>query len=188
MHTLGPSKQLAWPLNWALSQKMKNKYTFFILPPIGGGKTKETGTLYELLNSVPYLLCNDRVPPLAVVNKILEKGGHDAGMSGGVEWAPFTIDENEYNELLEQFENHGATYADAPSWVTNATYFQIWQFELDHGVPSKRHKKLVDEEDKAKEKLESAIDEGLSKEEITILHLKVIEAGQAVADFIDEYL
>jgi hypothetical protein len=33
---------------------------------------------------------------------MLCRGVYDAGMSGGCIWRPFEIDENEYNELVEE--------------------------------------------------------------------------------------
>ena len=74
------------------------KYTLF------PGKFDESGTLFSLLNSVPYLLMKKRLPPLVVVNDILIGGRVDAGMSGGVEWDPFTITSEEYRELAKHCE------------------------------------------------------------------------------------
>lgn len=40
-------------------------------------------------------------PPLAVLNNVFSESKADAGMSGGVEWKPFRIDAQEYQELVE---------------------------------------------------------------------------------------
>ena len=41
------------------------------------------------------------MPPLAVLNDAFSRASSDAGMGGGIEWRPFTIDEQEYQELVE---------------------------------------------------------------------------------------
>lgn len=41
------------------------------------------------------------MPPLAILNDAFSRASSDAGMGGGIEWRPFTIDEQEYQELVE---------------------------------------------------------------------------------------
>jgi hypothetical protein len=41
------------------------------------------------------------MPPVHVINEILSRGEDDAGMSGGAKWKPFTIEQDEYTELVE---------------------------------------------------------------------------------------
>lgn len=41
------------------------------------------------------------MPPLDVLNDAFSRASSDAGMGGGIEWRPFTIDEQEYQELVE---------------------------------------------------------------------------------------
>ena len=56
-----------------------------------GGSSERRGTVAELLESIPYLLADRLLPPLRVVNDVLRRGVHDAGMSGGCSWRPFEI-------------------------------------------------------------------------------------------------
>lgn len=41
------------------------------------------------------------VPPLAVLNEVLQEGGATGGMSPGTKWKPFAISEAEYIEMVE---------------------------------------------------------------------------------------
>ncbi|MBN1472878.1 MAG: hypothetical protein JW925_13975, partial [Syntrophaceae bacterium] len=105
------------------------KYQFTLLSPVGAGKTKKTGTLLDLLESVPYFLIKKRLPSLAVINDVLNKGSHDAGMSGGSRWAPFTIHADEYKVLTAESIKKGYSVATLPSWVKTQSDFHIWEFE-----------------------------------------------------------
>lgn len=41
------------------------------------------------------------IPPLAVLNEVLQQGSSGGGMSPETAWKPFTITEDEYAELVE---------------------------------------------------------------------------------------
>lgn len=62
--------------------------------------------LPEFLSLLPYLFLPGEgekpVPPLPVINEVLDSGKWDAGMSGALEWTPFQISEAEYGELVEE--------------------------------------------------------------------------------------
>ena len=78
--------------------------------PVGGGKTKKSGTLVEFLVDIePFLFSNDLgccIPPRTVLNSLLESGRVDKGMSGGGEWKPFSLDTLEYEELVLELRTH----------------------------------------------------------------------------------
>ena len=71
-----------------------------------GGSKWETGSTLSMLESMPtvnwYLRYYRVVPPLHVLNELLATGRDDAGMSGGCEWRPFSLDPSEYTELAEE--------------------------------------------------------------------------------------
>ena len=76
------------------------------LPPVGSHPGKWTyATLEEFvlrLSPIGYALVVRRViPSLEKLNEELQKGRNDRGMSGGTEWKPFAINEEEYVELCE---------------------------------------------------------------------------------------
>ena len=163
-------------------------YTYHELPGVGPGELEQQGSLLELLQSIPYLLTRNRLPPLVVLNAVLEGGEADAGMSGGARWAPFSIDQQEYMQLARQCRELGLEITEPPAWVKDRTDFVIWEFELDHGVPSSTHKDLSDLECAARAKLNAAIESGAPQEEINRLHFEAFEAGNALAEFLDGYL
>ena len=86
-----------------------------------GSGPQRVGTVLDLLEAIPYLLQPWRVlPPLPVVNAILEAGLQDAGMSGGC---------------------RGGRYGTpaVPAWVRTRDDWTIWLMRRFHGVPVGRH-------------------------------------------------
>lgn len=59
------------------------------------------------LSPIGYALTVQRtIPSLGDLNQEFMKGINDKGMSGGTEWKPFTITEDEYAELCVAFATH----------------------------------------------------------------------------------
>jgi hypothetical protein len=59
------------------------------------------------LSPIRYALTVQRIiPSLDDLNREFMKGINDKGMSGGTEWKPFTITQDEYAELCEAFATH----------------------------------------------------------------------------------
>ena len=159
---------------------------FLELPPIGAEAIEREGDLLELIQSIPYFLVGKKLPPLQVLNSIFEAGSADAGMSGGAEWEPFTITSLEYDELIAQCRQKDIATPSYPEWVKSRSDFQVWELEADRGVPAKEHKRLADRAEHVSAELKRAIDSGASEAEIAELHLKVIEAGQELVEFLDD--
>jgi hypothetical protein len=64
------------------------------------------GNLEELLRDIPYLIWppdGGILPTREELNRVLAEGKWDAGMSGGCDWQPFQISDDEYEELAEVF-------------------------------------------------------------------------------------
>lgn len=75
---------------------------------VGNAGTWCRGSVADLLMSMPYLVPHstyETLPKLSLLNEILLTGCYDCGMSGGCEWKPFQINEQDYKaleiELLE---------------------------------------------------------------------------------------
>jgi hypothetical protein len=51
---------------------------------------------------IPYLFLGGVIPPLAVINGVLKRGGGDGGMSPGASWEPFALTEAEYTQLIQE--------------------------------------------------------------------------------------
>ena len=64
------------------------------------GPEQRTAPLTEFALDVPYLIMFGVIPPLRVLNEVLARGGGDAGMGPGAGWEPFSIDDEEYSELV----------------------------------------------------------------------------------------
>ena len=61
-------------------------------------------SLPVFLMDVPYLLVRGVVPPLHVLNEILQSGGRDGGMGPGARWTPFSLTNAEYAALVADFQ------------------------------------------------------------------------------------
>ena len=156
------------------------------LAPIGNDAIEREGGLFDLIQAIPYLLASGRLPPLRVLNSVFETGSADAGMSAGVDWEPFTIDSQEYGELAAQCRQVNIATPKYPDWIKSQSDFLVWVYETDRGVPAKEHKVLADCANQARAELKQAIDSGASETEITELHLKVIETGQELVEYLDD--
>lgn len=70
------------------------------------------------------------IPPLHVLNEVLESGCDDAGMDGGARWKPFSVSKPEYEELVENLitnPNHEIK-EDRSLW--GKTNYEKWQMSL----------------------------------------------------------
>jgi len=58
--------------------------------------------LSEFILDIVYLIGSDGViPPLHVLNEVLQGGGNSGGMGPGTKWRPFKIKAAEYTELVD---------------------------------------------------------------------------------------
>jgi len=65
------------------------------------GSAKRQGTLVDLVLDILYLMEETGViPPMPILNHVLQSGGGSGGMGPGTSWKPFHIDEKEYKELI----------------------------------------------------------------------------------------
>ena len=61
------------------------------------------GDLFTLVYDIPYFDACGVFPPMHVANQIfMSGGGGDAGMSPGASWEPFSLNEEQYNNLLQK--------------------------------------------------------------------------------------
>jgi hypothetical protein len=68
-----------------------------------GAGVKRKAPLAEFMLDIMYLMQDTGViPPLHVLNEVLQEGGDNGGMSPGTSWRSFSIQESEYQELVEE--------------------------------------------------------------------------------------
>ena len=164
---------------------MKN-LQFTLLPAVGPGEEDVSGTVVDLIKSIPYLLIK-RIPPRVVINSVLKQGEADAGMSGGARWEPFELSNEEYNLVAEYFEDRGLAKVDTPDWVRSQEDWMIWQMEVDHGVPAEEHRRLHQACAEIEAQLEQAKNEG-NHEEVEKLHIRYLEVSNQLVEFMKQYL
>lgn len=169
-------------------RKVTDQFTYEILPPIGDVSSFETGDTISLLHNLPYLLSTNIIPSEPILNDILSKGIDDAGMSGGVKWQPYTLDDNQFNTLVDALKKHHPSleYVEPAEWVKNSSDWHVWLMFYKYGVPWEKHKALTDEYNCIIEKMNAAYDAG-NKERGQALHLKSVTVGTELADFVMEH-
>jgi hypothetical protein len=71
-----------------------------------GPAIKRRELMIDFVLDILYLMEDDGiVPPLHVLNEVLEGGGGNGGMGPGTSWRPFKMKEEEYVELVEALLN-----------------------------------------------------------------------------------
>jgi hypothetical protein len=115
--------------------------TYEVLPAVGTGTAQKQGTL-EVLFSDLYVYWEELIPPLFILNQVLGRGIHDAGMSGGYKWPPFQVTEAEYDELVKYLSTTPVRYmgrnyitAPIPTWVHSLEDWSNWKKEYLAGIP-----------------------------------------------------
>ena len=71
-----------------------------------GAAVKREAPLADFILDVLYLMEDyGIIPPLHVLNQVLQGGGNNGGMGPGTTWRSFTITEAEYQELVKSLLN-----------------------------------------------------------------------------------
>lgn len=151
-----------------------------------GEAIEATGSVADLLREIPYLLTYG-IPNRRVINSVLRKGIIDSGMSGGVEWEPFEIDEREFSDVVSSLSDSGSEILSLPHWVATEDDLLVWIYEKEHGVPAKEHKQLQDACRNTEFEISRAEDQG-EDELVESLHLRYIDESNALVEFIDKHM
>ncbi len=162
------------------------------LPPTGPDSVESTDMLDEFLISLPHLLYMGYVPPLNIINIFLKSGIDEAGMSGGAEWKPFTIDKDEYDEILESLkyrkyqdsEQYNLSLVEKIINTKNEWFAKV--MEHKHGIPFARHLELMEREQSLLEQSRKAYEQG-NKELGEKLHMQWYQSANELNEFCDEY-
>jgi hypothetical protein len=166
------------------------KVEYELLPAMGSGTLKRSGSLKDLLLEIPNFRMFELMPPMRVLNAVLREGVADAGMSGGCQWAPFEITQSEYEELVQSFSTIPNNYfrsVDVPTWVETPSDWMIWTLEHVRGVPTQEHRRLTAEYEALERRRKAASDSGDS-ELAESLFVEVIQAGTKLSDFVMAHL
>ncbi len=170
-----------------LERSINDIFEFSIMPPIGTDIVTESGNTANLLQKIPQLFARKIIPSERVLNSLLAIGTRDAGMGGGVKWEPYVFAANEFNALVKLLvsENDDLKYVEPLNWVLNFDDWSIWiMFHIDN-IPWEKHKKLNDEYVSILKEMNQAYDIG-DTEKASMLHLKSIDAGERLAQYIME--
>jgi hypothetical protein len=114
---------------------------YTLMAPVGPGRLRKSGSVLSLLCSIPYFFLSEVIPPICVVNEVLNKGVVDAGMSGGCRWKPFQVSVEEYADLVGELRKMNFADIAPPDWVTSHSDWHTWCCEITWGIPALEHKK-----------------------------------------------
>lgn len=132
------------------------------------------------------------IPPLNIINLFLASGIDEAGMSGGAEWEPFTIDKKEYDEILARLKHrtyHGSELYNLSlieEAINTKNEWFVKVMEHKHGIPFARHLELMEREQSLLHQSTEAYDQG-NKELGESLHIQWYQSANELNDFCDEY-
>jgi hypothetical protein len=79
------------------------------------------------------------------MNDLLSSCRIDLGMSGGVQWKPLVITQQEYANLVRELRKHRPTLRtiEAAPWVKTMSDWSLFLDETFDGIPAAEHKKIV---------------------------------------------
>lgn len=139
---------------------------YVVLPGVGGGETAVQGTVAQLLLDIPYLIVGGLIPPLPVLNEVLDRGLADAGMSGGCRWEPFRLSAPEFAELVAELSTRGGKRGEPlrfdapPAWVDTQRRWGVWLAFRLHSIPVDENLRLSQAMQRVTESMERAAKEG----------------------------
>ena len=107
-----------------------------LLPPVGPRSFSNEGSVADLLFDIPYFFLAKIIPPIDIVNEVLQKGVEDVGMSGGCKWKPFQLDGASYAKLTNDLRQMDFVTIQPPDWVTTRSDWHGWCAELVWGIPA----------------------------------------------------
>jgi len=139
---------------------------YVVLAGVGGGETAVRGTVVQLLLDIPYLIVGGLIPPLPVLNEVIDRGIADAGMSGGCRWEPFRLSEPEFAEIVAELSTRGGKRGETlrfdapPAWVGTQRSWGVWLAHRLHSIPVDENLRLSQAMQKVTESMELAAKEG----------------------------
>ncbi|MBU2870535.1 hypothetical protein [Colwellia sp. E2M01] len=174
-----------------LERSHNDEFEFVILPPTGFHELVEIGNTGKLLTNIPYLYTSGIFPSIDVLNEILSKGIYDAGMSGGVRWQPYKLQQGDFELTFKSVKSISSSsnleFIEPADWVKTFKDWKVWVMFIKQGVPWKEHKRLNDMVTEIEIKLAAAqLKADIS--EINRIHLEYIETEQELIDYIDIHM
>jgi len=157
-----------------------------LLPPVGSDSFFTEGNVADLLFDIPYFFVARIIPPIHVVNDVLQKGVVDAGMSGGCKWKPFQLDAASYEKFAAELNRMEFITIQPPDWVTTHSDWHTWCTELVLGVPAVENKQRSAEISTLDAQREAAIKAGNDKLAASLLS-QVIELSIKHCRFVNEH-
>ncbi len=126
------------------------------------------------------------IPPLSVINEMLETGENNMGMSGIVKWEPISLSSKEYRNFCIDIEKLGWEVSDVPIWVKSVIDWHAWELEAKFGIPAKKKIELTTLAQKYEKKRDEAYIEN-NIDEARVFELKANEVQIELMKLINSY-
>ena len=162
------------------------KLKYKLLPPVGPGSFSTEGSVADLLFDIPYFFVAKILPPMAVVNEVLQKGVVDAGMSGGCKWKPFQLDDASYAKLAADLRQMEFVAKQPPGWVTTHSDWHNWCVELVWGIPALENSQQSAEISQLEAQQKAALEAGDDQLAASLLS-QVVELSLKHGRFMNQY-
>ena len=157
-----------------------------ILAPVGPGSFSTEGTVADLLFDIPYFFLARIIPPIDVVNEVLQKGVSDAGMSGGCQWKPLQLDPESYAKLATYLRQMDFVTMPSPDWVKTHSDWHSWCAEQVLGIPALESRRRSAEISELYAQHNAAIKAGDDQLAASLL-LRVTELCEEDSRFVNEH-
>ncbi|RDE18337.1 hypothetical protein DV711_16905 [Motiliproteus coralliicola] len=152
------------------------------------GVESHDSDLHEFLLEFHYMYQAKVIPPYTVLSDLCKRDPSEWGAGNRIEWKKFNLSENDYEKALDKIiRSLDLSAAEIPEEIDSAYKWNLWQYQLTHGVPYEKHKRLLDDEVRYTSLLKQAQKDG-SDDEVMLYHLKSLQAADEVSDFLQEYL
>lgn len=112
-------------------------------------------------------------------------------MSGGCHWAPFQIDEHEYERLVVALKQPGPTRGRgvqtseaAPGHIQSKNALHAWTHHIEGGAPFEEALALIEREQELQIKVQEAVGRG-DENAVQAIHMQWYEAATELQEFLD---
>jgi hypothetical protein len=142
-------------------------------------------SLKEFVNNLVRYLPFSKVPPYRILNLYLVMGEVDGGMSGGITWDSFSIEESVYNDELASLNEQ--ELCNIPEEIKTIDDWFLWCFQILYGLPMSEQRELYLKSLELEKKSNEAYDGG-DKEKGDQLHWELVSVSEELDKIWHKYM
>jgi hypothetical protein len=147
------------------------------------------GSIVEFLLLFRKLFVANLIPPISVVNSVLQQNERDA-QNQNLVWAPFSITEDEYSSICQELSETHSLIPCAPASDEVNNYFDWYLYAMNHvfGVPIEPHRSIELQLRDCEKRLEEAKKIGMDDGAINRIDSERFLKAMELTDFLEGYL